>query len=61
MPETVDLFALWFLINEPRIRPNSIANNMTFGFRETFNGVGIFVFKEAKTYKLMAIENHGTE
>ena len=59
--EMVDLFAIWYLLGDPRIRPNSIANNMTFGFRETFNGVGIFVFKESQDYRLIAIENHGNE
>jgi len=57
----VDLFACWFLIGNPRIRPNSIANNMSFGFRETFNGVGVFVFKESQDYKIIAIENQGNE
>jgi len=55
----VDLFATWFLLSEPVIRPGSIGANMTFGFRETFNGVGIFVFKESQDYKLIAVENHG--
>ena len=59
--EMVDLFACWFLLGEPRIRPGSIGNNMTFGFRETFNGVGIFVFKESSEYKLIAVENLGNE
>lgn len=57
----VDIFAFWFLLSEPKIGPNSIANNMTFGFRETFSGVGVFVFKESGDYKLIAVENHGNE
>ena len=44
--ETADIFACWFLLSDPHVRQGSIANNMGFGFRETFNGVGVFVIKE---------------
>ena len=44
--EMVDIFACWFLLGDPHIRQGSIANNMSFGFRETFNGVGVFMIKE---------------
>lgn len=59
--EMVDLYAIWYLLSEPHLRQGSIGNNMTFGFRETFNGVGIFVFKESQDVKLIAVENHGNE
>ena len=57
----VDLFAAWFLLSDPHIRAGSIGSNMTFGFRETYNGVGVFFFKESQDYKLVALENHGNE
>ena len=55
----VDLFAIFFLNSPPNIRPGAIGNNMTFGFRETFNGVGLFVYKESNDYKLVVAENAG--
>jgi hypothetical protein len=45
--EMVDLFATWFLLSDPHIRAGSIGPDNTFGFRETFSGVGIFFFKES--------------
>ena len=55
----VDLFATYFLLSDPKIRPEMITNDMAFGFRETFSGIGIFVFKHGKDTKLIAIENKG--
>ena len=55
----VDLFAFWYLLGDPKISPASIGANMSFGFRETYSGVGIFIFKESSEYKIVAMENHG--
>jgi len=60
-PDPIDLFATWFLIADPHLREGSIAANMGFGFRETFSGAGIFVFKQSRSYKIMAAQNLGNE
>ena len=59
--EMVDIFACWFLVHMPHIGVQSIDSSMTFGFRDTFNGIGIFVFKEMQQYKIVAAQNMGTE
>ena len=62
----VDLFACWYLLSHAR-SDNSVeqlSSSSTnskvieeFGFRETFNGVGIFVYKDGQEYKIVAVEN----
>ena len=59
--EMQDLFACWFLVSFPKIRPGLIKEKMAFGYRETFNGVGVYVFKESEEYKIVAMENYGNE
>ena len=59
--EMQDIFAAWFLVSFPKIRPGLIKDKMAFGYRETFNGVGIYVFKESEDYKIIAMENYGNE
>ena len=54
----VDLFACWYLLGQARISENEGRGVVDeFGFRETFNGVGIFVYKEGQEYKIVAVEN----
>ena len=57
----VDIMAFWYLMGEPKINPASIGANMSFGFRETFSGVGVFIYKEGTEFKVVAMENHGNE
>ena len=59
--EMQDIFAAWFLVSFPKIRPGLIKEKMAFGYRETFNGVGVYVFKESEDYKIIAMENYGNE
>ena len=61
MNEMVDIFAVYDLFTDPKIKPESIGVNMPFGFRETYNGLGVFVFKENDNYKIVAMENQGNE
>ena len=59
--EMVDMFACWFLLSAPKIRPGAQTNMTSFGFREYWSGVGVFVFKENDKYKIMAAQNHGSD
>ena len=61
MNQMVDFFAAFALHSEPRIKPESIHNNNPFGFRETYSGLGVFVFKESDSVKIVAMENQGNE
>lgn len=40
----VDLFACWFLTGSAR--SENIGLTEDFGFRSTYNGIGIFLYKE---------------
>lgn len=57
----IDMFACWFLLGNPHIREGSIASSMPFGFRETYNGVGVYVIKVENVYKIVAVQNLGNE
>ena len=57
----VDLFACFFLIQKPAVRSGPHNASKSFGFREYWGGIGVFVFKEGENYKIMAQENHGND
>ena len=59
--EMADLFAMWFLMTEPKIREGTIEHEKVFGFRDKFNGIGMFVYKIGDAYRMQVMENPGTE
>ena len=46
----VDMFAAYYLLSSPSIRPGIHNANKAFGFREYWSGVGVFVFKEGENF-----------
>ena len=59
--EMVDLFACFYLISSPAVRNGQHNAEKSFGFREFWGGMGVFVFQEGASYKIMAHESHGNE
>lgn len=56
-----DIFALWVIQSQPKMRKEYKARNIDFGLGKKFNGIGIFVFKEGSEYKLVAQTDRGVD
>ena len=51
------VFAMWYLVTEPKVQNKKILNE--FGFSDLFNGVGIFVFLNDKKMYVTALQDLG--
>ena len=49
--------ALWYINHQPLERDLSTA----FGYKSDFNGVGVFVFKHEKRWRILSIYNQGLQ
>jgi hypothetical protein len=58
-----DVFAIWYTLSDPEKKLVDAQNSfaMHFGFRQRYDGVGIFVYKEGDDFKLVAKEDRGLE
>lgn len=53
--DDVEGFALWYLNSEPTNKDLSTG----FGFKATYNGLGVYVFKHERQWRILAIYNQG--
>lgn len=51
------VFAMWYLVTEPKVQSKKVINE--FGYRDLFNGVGIFVFVKDKKMYVTALQDLG--
>ena len=42
------------MLGQPRIKEGAIKSDAEFGYRHTYIGLGIYVFKDAGDYKIIA-------
>jgi len=61
LSELVDLFACWYLLHEQKIRQGAHNSEKAFGFRDSWGGVGVFVYKEGENVKISAVESMGND
>ena len=48
-------FVLWYLSDVPQI----IDASTHFGYRPDYNGLGVFVFKHKRKWRILGINNYG--
>jgi hypothetical protein len=53
--DDIEGFAIWYLNHQPKAE-NLGAN---FGFKPDFNGLGVFVFKHERNWRILSIYNEG--
>ena len=59
----VDILAIWYTLSDPEKKLADAQNSfaMHFGFRQRYDGVGLFVYKEGEDFKIVAREDRGLE
>ena len=55
--DDIEGVALWYLNHQPLERDLSVA----FGYKSDFNGVGVFVFKHERKWRILSIYNQGLQ
>lgn len=53
--DDIEGFALWYLSSEPTHKDLSTG----FGFKDNYNGLGVYVFKHERQWRILAIFNEG--
>ena len=48
------MFAFWYLISKPRQIEKLTTPTQYFGYKKTYSGVGVFVYRIGKDYRLQA-------
>ena len=54
------MFALWYLISKPRNKAIITSPEFVFGYRKSYSGVGVFLYKQGNEMRLQAKQDYDT-
>ena len=55
--DDIEGFAIWYLNHQPDEKDM----RTSFGFKADYNGLGVYIFKHGKTWRILAIYNQGLQ
>ena len=54
------MFALWYLISKPRGKAKITTPEIPFGYKKSYSGVGVFLYKQGEDLWLQAKQDYDT-